>query len=251
MDGAGRIWYDLLFCSRNLWSRLSPRERRAASALAPSRPFLPDCSPLGILFGLFRRVHCTPSLERHRPPQCGRRPANPARWGRLKSWRPAFRENPKHIACADQPIDSASGSRVMANDGAAHWRMSDHTSHPRRGTAVKSQSHAQSQGQAAAQREIATSLRNALDARGQRSIVSLSQVNLVKWSCLAVQAICILLAIACAYRQPARLRDRDGIFATGIAVSVLLIAAHDRPFTGQISVGPDPLLQLLPKGNTG
>jgi hypothetical protein len=42
-----------------------------------------------------------------------------------------------------------------------------------------------------------------------------------------------------------------GIFATGIAVSVLLIAAHDRPFTGQISVGPDPLLQLLPKGNTG
>ena len=42
-----------------------------------------------------------------------------------------------------------------------------------------------------------------------------------------------------------------GIFANGIAVSALLIAAHDRPFTGQISVGPDPLLQLLPKGNTG
>jgi hypothetical protein len=42
-----------------------------------------------------------------------------------------------------------------------------------------------------------------------------------------------------------------GIFATGIAVSVLLIAAHDRPFTGEISVGPDRLLQLLPKGNTG
>jgi hypothetical protein len=42
-----------------------------------------------------------------------------------------------------------------------------------------------------------------------------------------------------------------GIFATGIAVSVLLIAAHDRPFTGQISVGPDPLLQMLSGRNSG
>jgi hypothetical protein len=29
-----------------------------------------------------------------------------------------------------------------------------------------------------------------------------------------------------------------GLFATGVAASVLLIAAHDRPFTGQISIGP-------------
>jgi hypothetical protein len=37
-----------------------------------------------------------------------------------------------------------------------------------------------------------------------------------------------------------------GLFATGVAASVLLIAAHDRPFTGQISVGPEPLLQIMP-----
>jgi hypothetical protein len=42
-----------------------------------------------------------------------------------------------------------------------------------------------------------------------------------------------------------------GIYATGIAVSILLIVAHDRPFTGQVAVGPEPLLQLLPKGNKG
>ena len=42
-----------------------------------------------------------------------------------------------------------------------------------------------------------------------------------------------------------------GIFATGIAVSVLLIAAHYRPFTGQISVGPNPLLQLPSGRNSG
>jgi len=29
-----------------------------------------------------------------------------------------------------------------------------------------------------------------------------------------------------------------GIFATGVAVSVLLIASHDRPFSGEISVNP-------------
>jgi hypothetical protein len=37
-----------------------------------------------------------------------------------------------------------------------------------------------------------------------------------------------------------------GLFATGVAASVLLIAAHDRPFTGQISIGPEPLLQIMP-----
>ena len=38
-----------------------------------------------------------------------------------------------------------------------------------------------------------------------------------------------------------------GIFATGVGASVLLIAAHDRPFTGQLSVRPDALLQVMPK----
>jgi hypothetical protein len=31
-----------------------------------------------------------------------------------------------------------------------------------------------------------------------------------------------------------------------VAASVLLIAAHDRPFTGQISIEPEPLLQIMP-----
>ena len=36
------------------------------------------------------------------------------------------------------------------------------------------------------------------------------------------------------------------LFASGVAVSVLLILAHDQPFTGTISVSPAPLLQVLP-----
>ena len=35
------------------------------------------------------------------------------------------------------------------------------------------------------------------------------------------------------------------LFATGIAVSVLLIAAYSRPFTGENSVGPDLLMQAI------
>jgi hypothetical protein len=42
-----------------------------------------------------------------------------------------------------------------------------------------------------------------------------------------------------------------GTFATGVAASVLLILAHDRPFLGEISVGPQPLLQIMPEANTG
>jgi len=43
-------------------------------------------------------------------------------------------------------------------------------------------------------------------------------------------------------------RDHRETLATGVAASVLLIAAHDRPFIGQISIGPEPLLQIMPGG---
>ena len=102
-------------------------------------------------------------------------------------------------------------------------------------------------GQEIAQRGIATALENALDARRQRIVVSRSQVNVTKWSCLLVQAICMLIAIAMVHS------DNRGaaaitmvLFASGVAVSVLLILAHDQPFTGTISVSPAPLLQVLP-----
>jgi hypothetical protein len=50
-------------------------------------------------------------------------------------------------------------------------------------------------GQEIAQREIATSLENTLDARRQRIITSYAQVRLIKWCCLVVQALCTMLII--------------------------------------------------------
>ena len=101
-------------------------------------------------------------------------------------------------------------------------------------------------GQQAAQREIASALETALDARRQRIIVSRAEVNAVKWSSLYLQAICALLAIAfvhCDDRLASLLAM--GLFASGVSASALLIAAHDRPFVGQIAVTPKPLLQIV------
>jgi uncharacterized MnhB-related membrane protein len=105
-----------------------------------------------------------------------------------------------------------------------------------------------SEGQKTAQREMATAFGTALDARRQRIIISQSQVNLLKWLCLILQAICALIAIAMVHSDN-RLASivAMGIFGTGLAASMLLILAHDRPFTGEISMRPDPLLQVMPE----
>ena len=105
-----------------------------------------------------------------------------------------------------------------------------------------------SEGQKIAQREIATALETALDARRQRIMISQSQVNLLKWSCLLMPALCALVAIAMVHSDN-RLTSiiAMGIFGTGVAASILLILAHDRPFIGEISIQPDPLLEVMPQ----
>jgi hypothetical protein len=105
-----------------------------------------------------------------------------------------------------------------------------------------------SRGQEIAQTQITTELQSALDARGQRILISRSQVHFIKWACLIAQAVCALTAIAFVHSNN-RLAGlfMMGFFATGIAAAVLLIAAYDRPFIGQLAVGPDPLLQVMPE----
>lgn len=103
-------------------------------------------------------------------------------------------------------------------------------------------------GQVAAQRELVASLQNALDARRQRIIISRSTVSWIKWTWLLLQALCTLLAIAMVHsdnRTTAAIAM--AIFATGVAVSVVLIASYNRPFTGAIAVRPDVLLQVMPE----
>lgn len=105
-----------------------------------------------------------------------------------------------------------------------------------------------SQGQVTAQREIVTALEGAIEARRQRIVVSRSSVNWVKCTALLLQAICTMVAIAMIHSENrGAAAAAMGIFATGVAVSILLIASHDRPFTGEISVKPDLLRQVMPE----
>jgi hypothetical protein len=105
-----------------------------------------------------------------------------------------------------------------------------------------------SPGQQTAQRYITAALQVALDARRQRIIVSHSQVNTLKWVCLFVQAAAALLVIAMVHSDN-RFASLSAlaIFATGVATALLLIASHDRPFVGDVSVRPAPLLQIMPE----
>ena len=50
-----------------------------------------------------------------------------------------------------------------------------------------------------------------------------------------------------ARREQARVLHRTRVFATGVATCVLLIASYDRPFTDQLAITPNPMLQVMPK----
>jgi multisubunit Na+/H+ antiporter MnhC subunit len=72
-------------------------------------------------------------------------------------------------------------------------------------------------------------------------------VNWIKWVSVLLQAVFALVAIAmvhCDNRRTAAIAM--GIFATGVAASIVLIASHSGPFSGEISVGPELLLQVDP-----
>jgi hypothetical protein len=102
-------------------------------------------------------------------------------------------------------------------------------------------------GQVTAQREIVTAIENAADARRQRILVSQSHVDWIKWMSLIIQAICTLSAIAMVHSDnPTSARLALALFSTAVAVCILLVATHDRPFTGQNAVSPTVLLQVQP-----
>jgi len=102
------------------------------------------------------------------------------------------------------------------------------------------------EGERVARREMAAALEQALDARRQRIILSRSSINGVKWAGLIGVAFVNLVAIAivhCDNRTAAA--TAMALFAAAVAISVVLIAAHARPFTGQVSVRPDLLQEVI------
>jgi Protein of unknown function (DUF4239) len=102
-------------------------------------------------------------------------------------------------------------------------------------------------GQRSAQDEIVSSVQDALDARRERIIVSQESVNWVKWTTVIATALLTLLAIAFVHSDNRRTAlIAMSIFAAGVAVTIVLIASQDRPFSGEFRVEPDVLVQVLP-----
>jgi hypothetical protein len=105
----------------------------------------------------------------------------------------------------------------------------------------------ESPGQTIAQREIVTSLEQALETRRLRIIVSQSSVNAAKWGAVVTLAILTLFAIAFVHSS-----NRAGaaiamaFFASAAAASILMIASQERPFAGPFAVSPSPLEQVEP-----
>ncbi len=100
-----------------------------------------------------------------------------------------------------------------------------------------------------AQPEMIKAVQAALEARRQRIVVSQSEVGRIKWAGILLQGLCTLIAIAMVHSDN-RLTNAIALtlFATGIALSALLIAAYSRPFTGEISVKSDLLRQVMTSG---
>jgi hypothetical protein len=103
------------------------------------------------------------------------------------------------------------------------------------------------EAQAIGERELVRSLEDAFEARRERIVISHESINWVKWATLAVQALLLLVTIGMVQcEHPDTGAIAMGIFATAAATSALLIASHARPFTGEISVSPQVLLDVMP-----
>jgi hypothetical protein len=79
-------------------------------------------------------------------------------------------------------------------------------------------------------------LQKALEARRQRIVISQSTVSGVRWLGLCLTGLCVLIGIALVHNDNRRnCRVALALFATGMAASILVVAAHSRPFNSAIS----------------
>ena len=119
----------------------------------------------------------------------------------------------------------------MADDGDRDCNPDDCSALPARGAANRPCLTPGSPGQQLAQTQIVAQLEAASEARRQRILVSGSHIGALKWWCVFVQAVCALFAVAVVHSDDRLARAIAlGVFATGIAASVLLITAFGPAF---------------------
>src|SRR4051812_34379288 len=100
----------------------------------------------------------------------------------------------------------------------------------------------QGDGQVVVQRELVSSIQDALEARRQRIIVSDAGINAVKWLAMLLLAGLTLTGIAMVHSANRRsARVALALFALAVAVVMTMLAAQDQPFSGQLGLDPDVL----------
>ena len=98
------------------------------------------------------------------------------------------------------------------------------------------------------QRDLISAFRSALDARNERLVISRAKINWVKWTVVLLLGGLILVTVGLVHSDNQRTAAiAMALFAIGMASCVVLIAFHNEPFTGEISVSPILLLQVMPK----
>lgn len=222
-------------------TRLAVEDRaRAFKAVSPGM-----LSPLGIIFGLlvgFTAAQVWSEFDRAKSAVAAE--ASALRTVNLLASNLSVEQQGKLRLLVSKHIDDAINKEwpAMAQQRETVSALPTHLIEALQSTLAGS---AADDGQRSAQREIVQALENALDARRQRIVLSQSSVSGVKWVGILLQALCALIAIAVVHSDN-RLASRIALalFSTGIALSVLLIAAYSRPFSGEISVGPE-LLKIV------
>lgn len=86
-------------------------------------------------------------------------------------------------------------------------------------------------------------------ARGRSAcpILAHGSVNWVKWTGVIALGALTLVGVALVHTDNRRnAAFAIAIFATAVAVTIIVIATEDRPFSGPFRVTPKVLLQVLP-----
>lgn len=102
------------------------------------------------------------------------------------------------------------------------------------------------EAQVSAKKILIDTVRSLYDARSERLLLSGTSINPLKWLIVSILAFMLMLITALVHKSNAKSAFTAlAILSTVIASSYVLVIAHDRPFTGYISISPDLLIKAV------
>jgi Protein of unknown function (DUF4239) len=106
----------------------------------------------------------------------------------------------------------------------------------------------QNESQSSAKQQLLAAYTTLYEARSERLLLSGTSVNPLKWLIVNAFAVILMLITALVHRNNKKSAITSlALLSIAISLSYILILAHDRPFTGYISISPDLLLSAKPK----